>query len=69
MGQVGTNFGEVILHEHLMPESTISRNAKTANHRASTLPFLDVLKFLDGENKIEILDIVVMNNILYVGII
>jgi hypothetical protein len=58
--RIGANLRRVFLHEHDMAESLVVRNANMANHQDSTLPFLLVLMFLDGDHQEEILDIAVV---------
>ena len=49
--------------------SLVARNAKTDNCRVSTLRFLDFFELFHGENQDEILDIVIVNQVVYVRII
>jgi hypothetical protein len=52
-----------------MPEGTITINAKPANRRASALPFVALLIFLQDGQQEDILKIIVKNILLNVGIV
>ena len=69
VSQIGRYLNEVIFHEHGMIESSVAWNAKTTNHRSSTLPLPAGLKFSDEMQQDEVIDIVVKEHILYVKII
>ena len=65
--RVDSNLGKVIFHEHVMPEKSVPRDAKTTSRRYA--PLLTILVLLHDEEDYQLLDVVVVEEVLDVRII
>lgn len=66
---IGRYLDEVVLHEHVVSESSFVWNAKSTNSRSSVLSLRASFKFFAEMQQDEVVNIVIKNHLLYVGII